>query len=152
MARTTAERIAEADPIAPIVYAAEGRAAAAACVRRYTTFAEVQAHVDAIVCSEWWDETFPDAPVDVEVVRRSRNATFSAACRLDADAAVVAIIDGRHWSADVVLHELAHLAAGLGADHGHRFRAALAELWRREAGIVAQTCLLAEFDAAGLSH
>lgn len=153
MARTTAERIAAADPTAPDVYAAEARAAAEAGLRRYRTFAELCAHVEAIVCSEWWDTTFPDAPVDVEVARRSRTATFSAACRSDdGDAAVIAIVDGHHWDAQVVLHELAHLAAGRGAAHGKRFRRALVELWRHEAGIVAATCLRSEFTAAGLEH
>lgn len=140
------------DPDREAVYAAEERAAEDAKLRRYRRFADLVAHVDAIVCSAWWDETFPGAPVEVVVERRSRNATFSAAAPLGDGAALIAVVDGRHWSADVVLHELAHVAAGHAAGHGHAFRAALAELWRHEAGFVAYTCLCAAFDDAGLSH
>ena len=132
------------------LYAAEDRAATAAGVRRYRRFTELSAHVAAVVTSDWWDQRFPDAPAAVHVERRSRNATYSAAVHHPAlgDAAVIAIIDGRHWSTHVVLHELAHVATR-GDGHGPEFRSALIALWRREAGIYAAATLVAELRAAG---
>ena len=68
---------------------------------------------------------FPDAPLEVTVMRRSRGATFSAAyVPAGEDAAAIWIRDGS-WDAATVLHELAHVAVGAdpGPDgtHGERF-------------------------------
>ena len=149
MPRTTAERIASCDRDAMALYAAEDAAAATAGVRRYDTFRSMVDHVDEIVTSSWWDETFPGAPVEVHVERRSSTATFSAAVDL-ADAAVVAIVDSHHWSAHVVLHELAHVAVGPAHDHGPVFRGALYRLWRRHAGLPAATELAHALASAGV--
>lgn len=126
-------------------YAAED-AAAVGC-RRYRTFEELSAHVDEIVCSEWWDLTFPDAPIEVHVERRSRSATFSAA-RCEPTHGVLWFIDGDHWNVAVVCHELAHLA-GFGA-HDADFRRALLTFWRRELGFHSAAALQAEFAARNL--
>lgn len=123
------------------LYAAEDAAAADFPPRRYRTFAELAAHVDSIVCSDWWAESFPTAPTEVHVERRSRTATFSAACRLE-DAGILWFVDGEHWTAAVVCHELAHVATG--HDHDARFRQALVRLWRRECGFPAATGLTAQ--------
>jgi putative metallohydrolase (TIGR04338 family) len=149
MSTSTDDRIADTDPAATAVYAAEDTAATAAGVRRYTSFSELADHVEQIVTSAWWDEEFPTAPIEVAVERRSRSATFSAAVALD-DAAVIAVVDAHHWSAHVVLHELAHVAAGPAAGHNAAFRSALYRLWRRHAGLPAATELAAELAAAGV--
>lgn len=120
------------------VYDAEDAAAAAFPPRRYRTFAELGSHVEAIVCSDWWADTFPGAPIEVHVERRSRTATFSAACRSDG-AGILWFVDGEHWTAAVVCHELAHVASGSG--HDAAFRTALLQLWRRELGFLAATAL-----------
>lgn len=112
------------------VYAAEDAAAQAWSPRRYRTFAELTAEVERIVTSDWWAETFAGAPIEVYLERRSGTATFSAACRRDGTG-VLWFVDGHHWSADVVCHELAHLATDSG--HDAAFRAALVKLWRMEA-------------------
>lgn len=147
---TSATR-ARVNPECVAVYAAEDAAATAAGVRRYTRFAELEAHIHTIVASDWWDERFAGAPHEVHVTRRSRNATYSAALTDDnaPDAAVIAIVDGRHWSAHVALHELAHVAAGNDAAHGPAFRAALIALWRHEAGLHAAIELVEQLRAAG---
>lgn len=150
MGTTTAERLARTDPESLVVYAAEDAAAAEVGVRRFATFAALEAFVERVVCSDWWDQTFPTAPVDVVVSRRSRSATFSAAVLFPGEAAELVIMDGQ-WSLEVILHELAHVAAGGPAGHGPVFRRALVELWRREAGIVASTELTRQFTAAGLT-
>ena len=107
------------------------------------SFADLRAHVDAIVSSDWWADTFPSAPIEMHVERRSRTATFSAACRADG-AGIVWIVDGEHWNAGVVCHELAHVASGSGHDAG--FRTALLALWRRECGFPAATELSAQLN------
>ena len=125
------------------VYAAEDEAAASFPPRGYRSFADLRAHVDAIVSSDWWADTFPSAPIEMHVERRSRTATFSAACRADG-AGIVWIVDGEHWNAGVVCHEPAHVASGSGHDAG--FRTALLALWRRECGFPAATELSAQLN------
>ena len=132
--RSTAS--AGGDDQAAAVYASEDAAAAAFPPRRYRTFAELRSHVDAIVCSDWWADTFPSAPIEVHVERRSRTATFSAACRRDG-AGILWFVDGEHWTAAAVCHELAHVASDSG--HDARFRVALVALWQRECGFLAAT-------------
>ena len=80
-------------------------------------------------------------PVEVHVERRSRTATFSAACRRDG-AGIVWFVDGQHWNATAVCHELAHVASDSG--HDALFREALVALWRRECGFLAATELSAQ--------
>lgn len=125
------------------VYDAEDAAAEAFPPRRYRTFVELRAHVDAIVCSDWWADTFPGAPIEIHVERRSHTATFSAACRSEG-AGILWFVDGEHWTSSVVCHELAHVASGSG--HDARFRQALLALWRRECGFLAATELAAQLD------
>ena len=118
-------------------------------LREYRRFDEIVDHVESIVTDEWWSDTFPAAPIDVEVQRRSRNATYSAAVDLGPGAAIILIVDGRAWDLATVLHELAHVAAGPSADHGPEFELALLELWRRHAGIDAWAALDRELHDAG---
>ena len=117
------------------VYAAESAAALAASPRRFARFAHIVGYIESITSSEWWDEEFPFAPVEVEVQRRSRGASASLATIAANRVGVIALVDGTGWGLETVLHELAHLAAGTQAGHGVHFRAALVRLWRHEAGI-----------------
>lgn len=110
-------------------------------LRRFGRFAEIERYVEQVMTSVWWDQHFPDAPIEATVVRRSRTATFSAATTTDEDVGVVALVDGHGWGMETVLHELAHLAAGISAGHGRHFRAALLQLWRHEAGVEAWAAL-----------
>ena len=105
---TRSTETAGGDARAGAVYAAEDAASAAFPTRRYRTFAELRTHVEAIVCSDWWADTFPGAPIEVHVERRSRTATFSAACRRDG-AGILWFVDGEHWTATAVCHELGHV-------------------------------------------
>lgn len=144
---------ADSEPTA--LYEAEGSAARLAGVRRFTRFNQLESFVHGVVLSDWWSDNFPEAPLEVEVSRRSRNATWSAAATHQG-IGLVAIVDGAGWGLETVLHELAHLAAGPGAGHGTAFVSALEGLWRREAGIEAWACLRAEIlaiesDAEALS-
>lgn len=131
------------DPHRDLVYAAENDAAPDGG-RRFRRFAEVRTFIDEVVLSGWWNDTFPDAPIEIVVMRRSRGATFSAAT-VDraADAAAVWIRDGS-WDMVTILHELAHVATPYGdpsGAHGHAFVMALSELWRRFMGFHAYGAL-----------
>jgi putative metallohydrolase (TIGR04338 family) len=132
-----------ADPAQGVYAAEETCVQKVGSLRRFRRFAEVGAYVEALVGSEWWDETFPNAPVEVDLHRRSSHATASLAA-LDGHVGVVALVDGHGWTLDVVLHELAHLAVGPARGHSERFRRALVELWRHEAGVEAAATLARE--------
>ena len=131
------------------IYEAEDTAARKAGLRRFRTFSELEEVLQRVVQGDWWAAQFPNAPLEVEVSRRSRNATFSAAATDSQGVGLIAIVDGSGWGMETILHELAHLAAGPDAGHGSRFAEALLALWRHEAGIEAWACLRTELDAAG---
>lgn len=140
------------DPYRDRVYSAENDAAPDGG-RHFTRFTHVEAMIDSVVTSPWWDETFPHAPIEVVVMRRSRGATFSAAT-VDraAEAAAVWIRDGS-WDLVTILHELAHVASR-GEDptgpHGQMFAADLCELWRRFMGFHAYGALRSALEAHGV--
>lgn len=136
------------DPRAEALYAAERRAAASVPLRRFRRFADIEAYVEQVVLSSWWSDAFPSAPLEVEVLRRSRSATFSAAATTGDEVGLVALVDGHGWGLETVLHELAHLAAGGHAGHGPRFAGALEQLWRHEAGVEAWAALRAALGPA----
>jgi len=138
-----------ADGDARSVYAAEAAAIRDLPLRRFGRFSELEAYVESVVVGDWWDETFPAAPVELELQRRSRNATWSAACTTADEVGIMAIVDGHGWGLETVLHELAHLAAGHEAAHGPAFRRALGLLWRHEAGVEAWSVLNAHLEATG---
>jgi putative metallohydrolase (TIGR04338 family) len=135
-----------ADPAAE-VYAAEARSLGRlGGLRRFERFSDLVAHVQRLTASDWWDDTFPGAPALVELQRRSHRATASLATT-HAGVGVIALVDGHGWSLDTLLHELAHVAAGPAHGHSGRFRVALVELWRHEAGVEAATVLASELRA-----
>ncbi len=134
------------DAWAEAVRTAEDEATSQVALRRFRTFRELEAYVQSVVLSRWWSECFPAAPLEVEVVRRGRSATFSAAEQPASGFAVVHIVDGRGWGLETVLHELAHLAAGVRAGHGERFTRALRSLWRHEAGVEAWAAIEAALE------
>jgi putative metallohydrolase (TIGR04338 family) len=152
------------DPHRTALYAAED-AALPGGSRRFTRFEHLERYVHDVVLGPWWERTFPDAPVEVDVLRRSRSATFSAAhVAPDAGAAVVWIRDGS-WDLVTVVHELAHVATGSppgpqqehggrqahGA-HGERFATTLLICWRELLGVQAYGALRSGFDDHGVPY
>lgn len=124
--------------------------------RRFTRFAHLTAYVEQVVTGPWWEHTFPDAPLEVDVLRRSRSATFSAAhVSEDGDAAVIWVRDGS-WDLVTVVHELAHVAVGSsGGDegaHGATFSAALLVCWRELCGVAAYGALRSALEANGVPY
>lgn len=143
------------DPYRDVVYAAED-AALPSGGRRFTRFAHLEAYAEGVVTSRWWALEFPHAPIELDVMRRSRSATFSAAhVAADAQAAVIWIRDGS-WTALTVAHELAHVAAGPGWDptgvHGRRFTTALLACWRELLGFDAYGALRSALDLRGVPY
>jgi putative metallohydrolase (TIGR04338 family) len=146
------------DPQRDALYRAES-AAQPDGGRRFRRFTELQDYVLGATGDPFWEQRFPDAPVQVDVLRRSRGATFSAA-HVDPDGwdAVIWIRDGS-WNLVTVVHELAHVAvggrSGRSADepaHGPRFAAALADLWRHHLGVQSYGALLGAFDDQGVEY
>lgn len=131
---------------------AESEALLAFPLRRFRRFAELTGYVEDLTTSEWWDEAFPTAPVQVEVLRRSHRAGHSLAAPLDRGAGAIWLVDGHGWGLETVLHELAHLAAGPGAGHGRRFADALVALWRHEIGPAEATKLADELAEGTLRY
>lgn len=124
--------------------------------RRFTRFAHLEQYVTSVVTGPWWAHSFPDAPIELDVLRRSRNATFSAA-HVDAfgSAAAMWIRDGS-WDLVTVVHELAHVAVGrdVGPDgpHGAAFATALLRCWRECCGVAAYGALRSALDANGVPY
>lgn len=148
-------RSAPADPHRQAVYDAEGVALPGGG-RRFSRFAHLEAYVVDVTTGDWWATTFPDAPLEVDVLRRSRSATFSAAhVTHDASAGVVWIRDGS-WDTVTVVHELAHVAAGPATDptgaHGRRFATALLDCWRELLGFPAYGALRSALDRNGVPY
>lgn len=145
----------QADPHRDAVYDAE-HAALPDGGRRFRRFAELESFVEAVLVSPAWDSTFPDAPIEVSILRRSRGATFSAAHVVpDGDEAAIWIRDGS-WDVATVVHELAHVAAGGRSDptgpHGAEFATALLQLWRQLIGAHAYGALRSALDERELPY
>ncbi|MEX0768135.1 MAG: hypothetical protein WD029_06665, partial [Microthrixaceae bacterium] len=119
------------DPFRERVYALEAQALEDNG-RKFAKFAQIESYVESVLLSPWWEHQFPAAPLDVQLFRRSRSATFSAAAvDRSGEEAAIWIRDGS-WDAVTVVHELAHVASAqpvhspdpTGA-HGQAFTTAL---------------------------
>lgn len=123
--------------------------------RRFRRFAELVGFVDSVALGPWWASTFPSAPVEIAVLRRSAGATFSAAhVEPGGGAAAIWIRDGS-WESVTVVHELAHVATGpTGTDgpHGSRFATVLLVCWRELLGVQAYGALRSALDANGIPY
>ena len=144
-----------ADPHRDAVYRAEHQALPDGG-RHFARFAELEAWVERVVLGPRWEAMFPEAPLEVAVLRRSRSATFSAAhVTPSGDAAAIWIRDGS-WDAATVVHELAHVAAGGHPDpsgpHGRRFATALLRLWRELMGVHAYGALRSALEDQGVPY
>jgi putative metallohydrolase (TIGR04338 family) len=143
------------DPYRDALYRAEQRALPDGG-RRFTRFEQVATYVEQIVTGPWWERTFPEAPLEVDVLRRSRSATFSAAhVSEDGDAAAIWVRDGS-WDQVTIVHELAHVAVGnvpdVSGPHGAAFSTALLCCWRELCGVSAYGALRSALDANGVPY
>lgn len=123
--------------------------------RRFRRFAQLEAWAERVVLGDWWAAEFPYAPLEVEIARRSRGATFSAA-RVEGagDVATLWIRDGS-WNAVTVVHELAHVAAwNLVVDGAHdaEYVTVLLRCWRELLGFDAYGALRSALDERGVGY
>lgn len=141
------------DPHRERLYAAEHQALPDGG-RRFRRFAELEGWVESVVLGPWWESTFPAAPLEVTVLRRSSGATFSAA-RVEGDEAAVWIRDGS-WDVVTVVHELAHVAVGSdpgpGGAHGASFATTLLICWRTLIGVQAYGALRSTLERNGVPY
>ncbi len=124
--------------------------------RRFRRFVQVQDYVTQVVTGPWWEKTHPTAPVEVDVLRRSSSATFSAAhVEAGGDAAAIWLRDGS-WDLVTIVHELAHVATGEltsgSAPHGAEFAATLLVCWRELLGVQSYGALRSAFTANGVPY
>jgi putative metallohydrolase (TIGR04338 family) len=124
--------------------------------RRFRRFSELERFVADVVLGPWWERSFPLAPIDVSVLRRSAGATFSAAHVAEqGDEAAIWIRDGS-WDAVTVVHELAHVATGAevpsDGPHGSAFATNLLVCWRELLGVEAYGALRSALDANGIPY
>ena len=117
---------------------------------RWRRWVEVEAFLEAVLTSEAYADLFPDAPLDIGLGRRSRSATRSVAI---ASQQAILLRDGS-WNAITLLHELAHLIAGVGAGaeepHGPDFVATELELVRAFCGFDQYVALQQAFRERGV--
>ncbi len=138
-----------ADPQREAVYRAEDEVEDAC--RRFIRWTELEGFVNDVVAGEFWMSELPrrwrrPTPPRVHVVRRSSSATASLAER---DRPVIHIRSG-HWSALVVLHELAHLIVRDGDAHGPTFAGVEVDLIRWHVSFAAATELSDAFARHGV--
>ena len=153
----TSNALAE-DPHRDVIYAAENQAMPSGG-RHFSRFTDLEAYVESVLAGSWWDREFPAAPLEVQLIRRSRSATFSAAAvDRTGDEAAIWIRDGS-WDAVTVVHELAHVASAQPTSspdptgpHGQEFATALLLMWREFLGLHAYGALLSGFDDHGVPY
>jgi putative metallohydrolase (TIGR04338 family) len=148
----------KADPYREVIYSLENLAVEDSG-RRFVRFVEIETFVESVLLSPWWEQQFPEAPIEVQLFRRSRSATFSAAAvdRTGNEAAIW-IRDGS-WDAVTVVHELAHVASAQRAHspdptgaHGQEFATVLLLLWKELLGLHAYGALRSGFDGQGVPY
>jgi putative metallohydrolase (TIGR04338 family) len=132
--------------------------------RRFRRFSELEQYVQSVVLGPWWEHSFPEAPIEVTVLRRSSGATFSAAHVTPDGAEAVVWVRAGSWDAVTVVHELAHVAVGRAsgqpvgqpvggsAPHGAEFAGALLVCWRELLGVQAYGALRSAFDTNGIEY
>ena len=152
--RPSAEQPDPADPHQFLVYAAEDGALPGGG-RQFADMAEVRRWAERVVTDPWWSETFPAAPIDVDVEARSGTSTASVSHVGDAGRAAFVKVHPDHRHAVGVVHELAHVASwqplgGNEPSHGPRFCEALLLLWREHLGVHAYGALRSAFEGQGI--
>jgi hypothetical protein len=125
------------------VYAAELAAFDGTSYEALAPITELVELAGSVTGAAWW----PHGPIDVVAARS--DAGSSSTRQRGAARPAVRLAAGQMTPATVV-HELAHVLAGLGAGHGPRFRRAYVDLVTFCWGSDAAGWLRAEFEAAHL--
>lgn len=125
------------------VYAAEIAAFEGTSYESLVAFDELAALTVSISSAAWWPHG------EVTIVRARRDAR-SSSTRQRGSAAPIVRLAAPQMTPATLVHELAHVLAGLPAGHGDRFRRAHVDLVGVAFGITEATWLLDAYDAVGL--
>lgn len=125
------------------VYAAEIAAFDGTSHETVTDFDALVAVGTAVTSASWW----PHGPVAVE---RARSDAASSSARRRTSGATVIRLAAPQMTVATVLHELAHVLAGIDAGHGARFRRAHVDVVGYVLGDEAVGWLLDAYRAFGL--
>ncbi len=125
------------------VYAAEIAAFEGTAYESLTDFDQLVALAEGVAASRWW----PHGPV--QVVRARRDASSSSTRQRGSNDPVIRLAAPQMTPA-TVLHELAHVLAGLEAGHGPIFRRAHVDLVGSALGDDGAGWLLDAYSAVGL--
>jgi putative metallohydrolase (TIGR04338 family) len=126
------------------VYAAEIAAFEGTAYESLVGFDELVAIARLVNASTWW----PHEPV--QIVRARRDAS-SSSTRQRGSAAPVVRLAAPQMTPATMLHELAHVLAGLAAGHGPEFRRAHVDLVGFALGDTEASWLLDAYAAVGLA-
>jgi putative metallohydrolase (TIGR04338 family) len=125
------------------VYAAELAAFDGTCYETITEFTDLAAITAQVVGESWW----PAGPVEVRLARRDAGSSSASA---QTDARPVIRLAAPQMTQATVVHELAHVLAGVGSGHGPVFRRAHCDLVAHVFGDEAAGWLLDAYCAMGL--
>jgi hypothetical protein len=124
------------------VYAAELAAYEGTDLEAVVSFDELVALADKVMSEAWW-------PAGRVLVRRARSDARSSATRHTARAVIH--LAAPQMTPATLIHELAHVLAGVGAGHGELFRCAHVDLASFAFGSERGLWLAAAYAGAGLS-
>jgi hypothetical protein len=125
------------------VYAAEIAAFEGTSYESLVTFDELAALAVSISSAAWW----PHGQVSVVPARRDARTSST---RQRGEAAPVVRLAAPQMTPATLIHELAHVLAGLAAGHGEVFRRAHVDLAGVAFGATEASWLLDAYDAVGL--
>lgn len=126
------------------VYAAELAAFDGTDLELVVAFDELTALAARLTAGGWWPHG------EVRVVRARRDAASSSTRRTDARRGVVVRLAAPQLTRATLVHELAHVLAGVDAGHGPVFRRAHVDLARLAFGAERGGWLFDAYAAAGL--
>ena len=125
------------------VYAAEIAAFEGTCHETLIGFESLVALARTVIESSWW-------PCGEIAIVRARRDAGSSSTRQRGSGAPVVRLAAPQMTAATLLHELAHVLAGLGSGHGGRFRRAHVDLVGYTLGDLEAGWLLDAYGAMGL--
>jgi hypothetical protein len=126
------------------VYAAEIAAFEGTSYESLTSFDELVASAATITSAAWW-------PRGEVPIGRARSDASSSSARHHAGASPVVRLAAPQMTGATLIHELAHVLAGVEAGHGPTFRRAHVDLVGYSFGDTEAGWLLEAYDAMGLA-
>jgi hypothetical protein len=129
------------------VYAAELMAFDGTELEVLVAFDHLVATANRILTGSWW----PAGPAHIVHARRDAFVSTTRSCRDPHSGAAVIRLATSQLTLATVIHELAHVLAGVGAGHGPRFRRAHVDVATVAFGAARGAWLADAYAAAGLA-